>query len=197
MQDRCYNPKNNSYHRYGGRGIRVCNRWRDSIHDFYSDIGPRPSPQHSIDRYPNNDGNYEPGNVRWATSKQQARNTSKTRMIEVSGNSVPVCDIAEHLNCNAAKLFSFINEGGTIEDAIANPPQLDTHGGPRKGSGRPTTHGRRKGIGLSLTPDVLAFLDSKVEGKVLQNEDATSRSDVVDSIIRASREFKNWAKGQR
>ena len=74
MKYRCFNPASKDYMDYGGRSIGVCLRWRDSFLAFYTDMGPRPSPSHSLDRYPNNDGNYEPGNCRWATRKEQASN---------------------------------------------------------------------------------------------------------------------------
>lgn len=73
MQQRCYNPKHKSYHNYGGRGIFVCVRWMISFPDFLKDVGLKPTPQHSIDRI-NNDGNYEPGNVKWSTAKEQRAN---------------------------------------------------------------------------------------------------------------------------
>lgn len=73
MKQRCEDPKMPCYHRYGGRGITVCERWRVSFEAFLADVGMRPTPGHSIDRI-NNDGNYEPGNVRWATRKEQAAN---------------------------------------------------------------------------------------------------------------------------
>jgi len=75
MRERCFNSNHPRFHRYGGRGITIASRWND-FNQFLSDVGPRPSPKHSLDRYPNNDGNYEPGNVRWATAKEQMRNTS-------------------------------------------------------------------------------------------------------------------------
>lgn len=74
MVQRCHNSNNAGFANYGGRGIEVCDEWRTSFKSFFDFIGPRPTPKHSIDRYPDNDGNYEPGNVRWATAKEQAAN---------------------------------------------------------------------------------------------------------------------------
>lgn len=80
MHTRCSNPKSSYFPRYGGRGISVCSRW-DSFEFFLSDMGNRPSRGHSLDRFPNRDGNYEPGNCRWATSQEQNRNRSTTRAV--------------------------------------------------------------------------------------------------------------------
>lgn len=74
MKDRCSNKRNGSFDRYGGRGIEVCDRWLGSFENFLADMGKRPSPNHSLDRWPNNDGNYDPGNCRWATRSQQQKN---------------------------------------------------------------------------------------------------------------------------
>lgn len=73
MIQRCYNKRSTNYPRWGGRGIRVCKRWHESFTAFLADVGKRPRGK-SLDRYPDNDGDYKPGNVRWATAKQQANN---------------------------------------------------------------------------------------------------------------------------
>lgn len=76
MIQRCTNKKHHEYHRYGGKGIQICKQWRRSFVTFFQDMGPRPKGK-TIDRYPNRDGNYEPGNCRWATPGEQAANRSK------------------------------------------------------------------------------------------------------------------------
>jgi hypothetical protein len=94
MKDRCVNPNNPKWKYYGGRGIKVYERWFHSFENFISDLDRRPAGM-SIDRYPNNDGNYEPGNVRWATAKQQAHNrrpypaNRKSRKITNEIRSIP------------------------------------------------------------------------------------------------------------
>lgn len=74
LKERCLNPNHHKSQDYLGRGIKVCDAWKNSFETFYRDMGDKPSPKHSIDRI-NNDGDYEPGNCRWATMLQQASNT--------------------------------------------------------------------------------------------------------------------------
>ncbi len=78
MRKRCSNKNNKDYHRYGGRGITVCEKWNKSYPDFFKDVGPAPTPKHTLDRI-DNDGNYEPGNCRWATHKEQCNNRCNSR----------------------------------------------------------------------------------------------------------------------
>lgn len=94
MMDRCNNPNNIGYSGYGGRGIKVCARWR-KFENFFADMGPRPSPKHSLDRYPDNDGNYEPGNVRWATADEQKH--SQIILIILNGKTVSIAEAAKLL----------------------------------------------------------------------------------------------------
>jgi hypothetical protein len=93
VRNRCNNPKAKDFDLYGGRGIAICSKW-DSFPAFLSDVGTRPSQQHSIDRIDSN-GHYEPGNVRWASSKEQARNTRRNRFVLYLGQRVCIAEAAE------------------------------------------------------------------------------------------------------
>ena len=101
MIRRCYYTKHISYPKYGGRGITVCDRWRDpetGFEAFLADMGPRPSSTHSLDRR-KADGNYEPGNVKWATATEQARNKRKSIYLPhpETGEKTPAAEVAEIL----------------------------------------------------------------------------------------------------
>ncbi|TWA32951.1 hypothetical protein FB007_10931 [Sinorhizobium medicae] len=80
MIARCTNPRASHFDRYGGRGIKVCERW-NSFENFLADMGSRPSLRHSLDRWPDVHGNYESGNCRWATHREQCRNRSSNRAV--------------------------------------------------------------------------------------------------------------------
>ena len=102
MVDRCENPRNDAYEKYGGRGIKVDPKWR-SFNRFFADMGPRPSPLHEIDRIDNN-GNYAPGNCRWTTVKEQARNRRSNVLIEFGGEKMCKAAWAEKLGITRQSL---------------------------------------------------------------------------------------------
>lgn len=98
IKQRCFNPKAKHYLRYGGRGITVCNKWVNSFESFVKDVGPRPTLEHSLDRYTDQNGNYEPGNTRWATKKEQSRNMSNNHLITHNNKTQCISAWAEELN---------------------------------------------------------------------------------------------------
>jgi len=120
MKARCYNPKYNQFHCYGGRGIIVCDRWLNSFQSFYSDMGKRPSPKHSIDRI-NNDGNYEPDNCKWSTPREQANNASYNRKLIFNGETLNVIEWARKLNIPQGRLYARLNSGWSVEDTLTKP----------------------------------------------------------------------------
>lgn len=121
MIRRCLNPDSNSFKRYGGRGIKVCERWRDSFENFYTDMGPRP-PGSSIDRI-DNDGDYEPKNCRWATWIEQCRNRRNNRLIEHSGKIQTLSAWAIETGIDGDSISSRLKAGWTVADALTTPPR--------------------------------------------------------------------------
>ena len=121
MLKRCQIVNNADYENYGGRGITVCERWRNSFDAFMDDMGPRPTPKHQLDRYPDNDGHYEPGNCRWATPKQQANNRRSSRLLEYNGVTKTAAQWAEHAEMLVTTLYVRLKRGWSIEDAIERP----------------------------------------------------------------------------
>ena len=122
MLARCYSRTHHAYARYGGRGIAVCERWRASFEAFLEDMGPRPSKRQSIDRI-DNDGDYEPGNCRWATPRQQARNRRNNREITWRGETRTVAGWAEVLGLSKHALRHRLEAGWSIERVLTAPPR--------------------------------------------------------------------------
>jgi hypothetical protein len=120
MLDRCRRPAAQKWADYGGRGIGVCERW-NSFENFLADMGPRPSAQHSIDRR-NNDGNYEPGNCRWATRAEQMRNRRNNVRITYGGTTMTATEWAQRLGLGRANVITKrLARGWTAEEALALP----------------------------------------------------------------------------
>ena len=120
MVDRCTNPQSRLWPYYGGRGISIAPRWM-KFGDFIADVGQRPSKQHSLDRYPDNDGNYEPGNTRWATRKEQQANTRKTRYVIVNGKRMAFCTAYQALGMKKETALARIRLGWTPQQVIDRP----------------------------------------------------------------------------
>jgi hypothetical protein len=121
MLNRCFNHESPQFPRYGGRGIKVCQRWRDSFPAFLEDMGNRPSSKHTIDRI-NNDGNYEPGNCRWATATEQANNRCNSFRFPYHGRQVTITEIAKELGLRQGVLWRRVNVMGmTLEEAVRVP----------------------------------------------------------------------------
>lgn len=117
MNSRCHNPNTPGFHNYGGRGIKVCERWRKSFPAFIADMGLRPSERHTLDRI-NNDGDYEPGNCRWATRKTQMRNASTNRIVELDGKQVTLAEAVETRGLKYNTILYRILRGKSAQEAI-------------------------------------------------------------------------------
>ena len=120
LRERCLNPNDISYHNYGGRGIKVCERWKDSFQNFIDDIGRKPSPKHSIDRI-NNDGDHCPDNCRWATRKEQINNRRVSRFVEFAGERLTVSQWSEKTGFGYGTILFRLRLGWSAEDALTKP----------------------------------------------------------------------------
>lgn len=116
MKARCTNPNVERYGNYGGRGITVCERWGNSFEAFLEDMGHVP-PGHQIDRI-DNDGNYEPGNCRWVTRKQNGRNKRNNRLVEYEGNTMTIPEISEKTGVKAGTIRCRIARGLSVAQAV-------------------------------------------------------------------------------
>lgn len=124
MHSRCYTESDKRFQRYGGRGIKVCERWH-SFAAFLEDMGKAPSADHSIDRI-DVDGNYEPGNCRWATSKQQNRNRTNNRIVEINDVAKPLAEWCEEYGVSYALVSKRLRRGWPPVEALTTPNLLDT-----------------------------------------------------------------------
>lgn len=119
MRQRCRNPRNPSYKKYGGAGIEICKRWEDFM-AFYRDMGPRPSPMHSIDRI-NNSRGYKPSNCRWATPFEQQNNKNNTIFVTAFGVTKPMAEWTREMGFSAFLIRDRIRAGWSEERAVMTP----------------------------------------------------------------------------
>jgi hypothetical protein len=117
MLQRCYNPNNRAYARYGGRGVQVCDDWILSFDAFLSDMGCRPSSAHSIERL-DNDGGYDKDNCVWATREEQQRNNRRNVILEFNGKQQTAVEWANECGIPASTLYSRIRLGWSAERAL-------------------------------------------------------------------------------
>lgn len=123
MKKRCYNKNDSNYKHYGGRGIVICERWQ-KFANFFTDMGPRPTPTHSIDRIDNNKG-YSPDNCRWATRSEQANNKSVNRRLEIRGQIKTRAEWAALAGICHRTLITRLRKGWTPEKAVFDPVQIN------------------------------------------------------------------------
>lgn len=123
MKSRCSGRYKQYRKHYTERNIRVCQRWLDSFEAFLADVGTRPGPGYSLDRYPDGDGDYEPGNVRWATAQQQVDNSRLPRMLTANGRTMCVSHWAREIGMTDTGIRYRLARGMSPEDAVSKPPQ--------------------------------------------------------------------------
>lgn len=125
MRQRCNNPRSLKFPLYGGRGVKVCSRWDDFV-TFRADVGERPSPTHTLDRI-DNDGDYEPGNVRWATPAEQGQNRRHSRLgsrrllITALGQTKTATEWAQELGGHRGLIQDRLTAGWTVEKSVSTP----------------------------------------------------------------------------
>lgn len=141
MLGRCYRKSHRRYRDWGGRGITVCDRWRESFPAFLADMGEAPSPGHTLERK-DNDGPYSPDNCRWALHGEQAGNTRKNRRLTFRGRTQTLSAWAREVGVEPNVLQTRLRRGWTVEQAIGIPPS---------GFGGPPDRGRGKNSGSGKT----------------------------------------------
>lgn len=137
MLDRCTNTNNPLFHRYGGRGIAICERWLgvDGPANFYADMGQKPSANHSIERV-DNDGNYEPSNCVWATRAEQMQTRSTTRLIEFGGKAMSIAAWERHLGFGLGVVRDRLNRGWPVDEALTRLPSKKRRSGSQSSGGQ-------------------------------------------------------------
>lgn len=123
MRARCLNPNNEDYANYGGRGVTIWPAWQN-FEVFLADMGPRPSPSHSIDRR-DNDGHYEPTNCRWAAPVEQSNNRRSNHIVIWDGVTQTLAELVRAKGASYTRTMNRIRRGWSLEAAINTPPNLN------------------------------------------------------------------------
>jgi hypothetical protein len=118
IRERCHNPNHPSYHTYGAKGIKVCDRWFSSFENFYADMGSKRSAELTIERIDNSKG-YEPVNCEWADRKVQSRNTSRNNMVTYKGSEMCLLDACQMANVNRTTIQSRMRKGMSFDAAVS------------------------------------------------------------------------------
>jgi hypothetical protein len=133
MKARCYDRNDKRYQNYGGRGIAVCSRWRNSFENFFEDMGPRPE-GYSLERI-DNDGIYEPSNCIWVPIENQSRNRSTVRWIEFKGKRMSIADWSREMDIGFATLRFRLDHGWPVHLALTTPAQTGNNQSTRQALG--------------------------------------------------------------
>lgn len=120
MKERCLNPNSTRYADYGGRGIAVCDAWRESFENFFADLGPKPSAQHQLERDDNTLG-YGPENCRWATRSEQGQNKRNNRNFTINGETYCLAEWCRRHNVDEKFVAARLTRGWEIERALTAP----------------------------------------------------------------------------
>lgn len=129
IKDRCYNKNDRGYSRYGSRGIKVCDRWlgEDGFKNFHEDMGFKPSKEHSLDRWPDRNGNYEPGNCRWATYREQANNKNTNHFVTLYGETKTIAEWSIITKLEATLICNRLKKGWSPLMALNTRPSEITN----------------------------------------------------------------------
>jgi hypothetical protein len=142
MHQRCYNTNNQHWKNYGGRGIKICRRWL-CLATFLADMG-HPPDGCSIERI-NNDGDYEPGNCRWATQEQQNENTRRNKYLELKGQSKTIKAWAKEYNLDPQALSERVRRGWSVERAVSTPTKRGYEEAREKHNAQSKSYWKQKG----------------------------------------------------
>lgn len=121
MKRRCDTPTCKQYNDYGGRGIKVCERWLHSFENFLEDMGRRPTKYHSLDKYPDNNGNYEKSNCRWATRKEQNSNKRNNILFNYNGEIITAAELSRRIGLKENTIYARIRKGWDKEKIMNTP----------------------------------------------------------------------------